>query len=634
MTVRAAVTAAMAVLVLLLAGLPVAANETNGADAAASARADALNRNRRFTPPAAYRGFTDFGCYDDPIEDLVQDGAADNPQGEPGPAADLLQYCVSHEPFPEPGDEDAPVLFGFSAQVLEPADPLGDPAWGEDNTFIGLLVDTDGDEDAELIVQYEVLDGALAAGVFNIANDTLLCEGEAAFTNGMFAVRGIPAECLGSPDQIRFFIGISRQEPGESGFLVDFAPNEQLYDGPLTDAAAPGLQCPEPLVDEGTTVDVVRVSSCVGGTEPISQAVAVSEITYSTFNAAAVILARSNDFPDALSGSGLAFGLGPVLYTYAPNDTDPTHDPTRLPPNTRAEVTRVLPRGQTVYLMGGTAAIHPGVEQELVDLGFRVVRFAGATREETAALVSSEVRALLEGFAAGTGFPDLRSVIVATRSNWPDAVVAGSISAFWGMPILLTDATSINPATQAALEAIDPEYIYVIGGSAVISRDVLAALQPFASGSATRPPFCPPADDNGDGTPDRFFNACRIGGENRVLTALGVGELNRYLLAQNPDADNPNGSIPPDSIYAAAVNMFRADGFTHALSATSFTGAFGGAAFIPLSGDAGDSVDVNTEVWICEFLPQLQFLFLMGDRDLVSDGVGQNVRSLLEGRCT
>jgi hypothetical protein len=119
-----------------------------------------------------------------------------------------------------------------------------------------------------------------------------------------------------------------------------------------------------------------------------------------------------------------------------------------------------------------------------------------------------------------------------------------------------------------------------------------------------------------------------------VLTALGVGELNRFLLAQNPDADNPNGSIPPDAVYAAAINLFRADGFAHALSATSFTGAFGGAAFIPLSGDLGDTVDTDTEFWICEFLPQLEFLFLMGDTDLVSDGVGETIRGLLEGRCT
>ncbi len=589
------------------------------------------------TPGPDRVGFTDLGCYDDPFGDVLDAGPVagplpENPEVVDVPEADLVQYCVGYRERAE--SEGGGAVLGFTAQVLEPTNPLTDPAWLQVQTFIGLLVDVNGDDDPDLRIDYGIFGGELAASVVNFADGTELCRHPAAFSGGIYQVAPFDASCLGSPAQLRVALGVSRQEQDSDSYVLDIGPNDRLYDGPLARAPQPAFQCPGPDPDEGTVVTIVRVRSCVGGTEPVSQAVAVSEATYNTFSAASVILARADNFADALAGSGLAFGLGPVLYAYSPQDPDAAHDSTRLPPNTRAEIIRVLPRGQTVYLMGGTSAISAAVEQELIGLDYRVTRFAGAGREETAALVADEVRFRLETFASLTGFPDLRSVIVATRNNWPDAVVAGSISSFWGMPILLTDATTVHPATQAALEEIQPEYIYVIGGSAVISVDVLRALRPYASGSAERAPYCPPFDSNGDGTPDTASNACRVGGSNRVLTALGVGELNRFLLAQNPDADNPNGSIPPDAVYAAAINLFRADGFAHALSATSFTGAFGGAAFIPLSGDLGDTVDTDTEFWICEFLPQLEFLFLMGDTDLVSDGVGETIRGLLEGRCT
>ena len=67
-------------------------------------------------------------------------------------------------------------------------------------------------------------------------------------------------------------------------------------------------------------------------------------------------------------------------------------DPERLAPNTLTELQRVLPPGGTVYLMGGAAAIAAGVAALLAGLGFTVVRFAGASLEESAVLVAAEVR--------------------------------------------------------------------------------------------------------------------------------------------------------------------------------------------------------------------------------------------------
>ena len=125
------------------------------------------------------------------------------------------------------------------------------------------------------------------------------------------------------------------------------------------------------------------------------------------------VVARSDDFADALAGSSLGFGVGPVLFS---TSTGPLAAPAK------AELDRALSPGSTVYVLGGTAALPPTIEGEIRALGLNPVRVAGTTREATAVRVAQE----LESFLAREGFAQPPMAIVATRSSWPDATMAGA----------------------------------------------------------------------------------------------------------------------------------------------------------------------------------------------------------------
>jgi len=137
---------------------------------------------------------------------------------------------------------------------------------------------------------------------------------------------------------------------------------------------------------------------------------------------------------------------------------------------------------------GGTAAPQvatPPVSLPTVD----VTRLAGADRFATAAAVSAA--------SYDRGVP---VVYVATGANFPDALAAGAAAVRGGGPVLLVTASNIPPATAAELARLDPASIKVVGGKAIISDGVLAALRPYATGGNVR----------------------RIAGDNRYATAARV----------------------------------------------------------------------------------------------------------------
>lgn len=121
-----------------------------------------------------------------------------------------------------------------------------------------------------------------------------------------------------------------------------------------------------------------------------------------------------------------------------------------------------------------------------------IQRVGGADRWETAALLSE-----LVGDADGR-------VIVAQGAaaeperGWPDPLAISSLAAAIQVPILLTAADVLPPATAAALARREPSEVVVVGGEASVSAAVVAELA------------------DGD-TPVR-----RIAGPNRYATAVAV----------------------------------------------------------------------------------------------------------------
>ncbi|NUP53310.1 MAG: PKD domain-containing protein [Catenulispora sp.] len=180
----------------------------------------------------------------------------------------------------------------------------------------------------------------------------------------------------------------------------------------------------------------------VAGADRIATGVAVSQLRWDPVSntapgarhAGAAVLARSDQFADALAGIPLAVAdNAPLLLT----------GPTALDERVEAELARILPAHGQVYLLGGTAALSPQVEARLRRDGYHTVRLAGADRFATALAIAQQ------------GLGDPAHVVVATGDDFPDALAAGpyAASAFAvnGQPaaILLSDDGTMPPAVAA-----------------------------------------------------------------------------------------------------------------------------------------------------------------------------------------
>jgi putative cell wall-binding protein len=193
----------------------------------------------------------------------------------------------------------------------------------------------------------------------------------------------------------------------------------------------------------GAPAAPTSITDRVSGSDRYATAAATSQAEFPTGGAPAVVLARGDDYPDALVGAPLAAAKnGPLLLT-----TGPT-----MPTVTQTELHRVLAPGGTVYILGGTSAVPTSVAFILGQLGYKVVRYAGADRFATAVAV-----------AAGLGNPS--TVLLASATNFPDALAAGPAAHLEGGAVLLTDGNTMVSWTADYLGA-HPGTVYAIGGPA------------------------------------------------------------------------------------------------------------------------------------------------------------------------
>lgn len=210
--------------------------------------------------------------------------------------------------------------------------------------------------------------------------------------------------------------------------------------------------------------------SRLSGTDRYGTGVAVSQAQWSNAGgdntpraiADAVVLARGDNFPDALAGTPLAKrDRGPLLLT----------EPGALNPLTANEIKRVLPKGKTVYILGGNQAVSPKVQSQLVALGYTVKRFGGSDRYQTALLIAQQ----------GMGSP--HQVVVATGQDFADALAAGPLAADEGNAILLSNGKTLDANTKAYIAgaqrkngAADPAFhLNAVGGAAVAATRYLGS---------------------------------------------------------------------------------------------------------------------------------------------------------------
>lgn len=315
-------------------------------------------------------------------------------------------------------------------------------------------------------------------------------------------------------------------------------------------------------------------------TDPIALAVAVSATAFDG-GAPFAVVASHGTHADALGGSGLAAGIGPLLFTASD----------ALDPRVATELTRAVAAGGDVYLLGGEAALGPSVAQAIGDLGFVVRRLAGPERTSTAAAVADEVNAV---------FSQTPVLFVANGDDWPDAVMAGGPAAAFALPVALVHVDWVPQPTVDLLRRQDLavlDRIVVVGGTAVVAEAVVQQIHEITG-------IVPE----------------RLAGADRTATAAAVALETRQQAA--------DFGLPGQAV-GIIVNGRRADGFSYALAATMIAATEIGY-LLPVEGEDGS---VLTQPIIDVICGEQVTLTVVGGADAVSEDVEALMRATTAQPC-
>ena len=195
------------------------------------------------------------------------------------------------------------------------------------------------------------------------------------------------------------------------------------------------------------------VEERIGGKDRIDTAIEISKKYYSY--ADNVIIARSDDFPDALTASVLAKALNaPILLT----------NPGALDSRVKAEIERL--GAKNVYIIGKENAISMNTKGQLKALG-KVERIGGSDRYETSAMVARKVVSLVgnKGIA-----------VIATGENFADALSMSPFAAKNGYPILLVSHNKVTGVIEKAIKDLGIKSVYIAGREMAVSYKVQKAL--------------------------------------------------------------------------------------------------------------------------------------------------------------
>ncbi len=290
----------------------------------------------------------------------------------------------------------------------------------------------------------------------------------------------------------------------------------------------------------------------IAGTNRFGTAVEVSKQGWPD-GAQTVVLARGDDYADALAGVPLAYQLNaPILLTHT----------NRLITSTKDEIIRL--GANKVIILGGTGAVSKAVALELQGMGLTVQRIAGSGRYETAALIAKE---MAKGGSFDTAF-------VAVGTNFADALSASAYAARSGYPILLAQPTRLPGSTETALIDLAITNTWVIGGTGVINDTVCAQLP----------------------------GAPRIAGNNRYATGIALAE--KFMPGYTKIVYLATGLVFPDAIAggvlaaknSSGVLLIRGDRAIPNQTVQDFLSARG-VKFAGVFGGTG-AVSAEIETWL------------------------------------
>ncbi|GAV30788.1 putative cell wall-binding domain [Coriobacteriaceae bacterium EMTCatB1] len=237
-----------------------------------------------------------------------------------------------------------------------------------------------------------------------------------------------------------------------------------------------------------------------------------------------VVIASGENFPDALSASGLAGAYdAPLLLVRKAELSDVVQQ----------EIDRLAP--SRVFVVGGPGAVSDTVVASIAARpSVRVVtRVSGADRYETSAEVARRVVSRLG--------PDFDGVVYVARGDlFPDALAVSPLAWRARRPVLLTAPGALSDSVRAVLHDLSPSEAIVIGGTGAVSSAVF---------------------DEVDGLAD---TARRVWGLDRYATAAAVAE------------DGVETGVAAPSFVAIATGA----NFPDALAGGALAGAEGGVLLL------------------------------------------------------
>ena len=333
------------------------------------------------------------------------------------------------------------------------------------------------------------------------------------------------------------------------------------------------------------------VSKRLWGQTSEGTAAAISQNDWNT--STYVLVTRSDYFTDALAGVPLAYKLwdhpsqvedapAPILLT----------DPHRLSPETKIEIQRL--QAKIVIIPGGPGAVVPQVEKELRQIPGvgEVQRIWAPSATGTARDIFQRIR--MYATQIGTAKPD--TAIIATLVNFQDALAASSPAAANNMPILLTQPNFLPPETLQALSDGKIKKIIIVGGEAVVTKNVENELKKRG-----------------------YEITARLSGKTEYDTAIAIAK------------DNRDFSFDYTTAYIA-----RGDWFTDALAG----GASASWMLYEQSGNLltapapiilvkSDKIPEATKLWLTTNKSTIQDVFILGGAGAISASVQSSIDTIV-----
>lgn len=237
----------------------------------------------------------------------------------------------------------------------------------------------------------------------------------------------------------------------------------------LTRAVVAGISAVSLLI----ALLVLPARAATGGTPPASVAERIAGGTRFATSVAIsqklpvgqrfVVLALGTNFPDALAASPASYepssdSFAPILLTQGSSLDSAVKD----------EIDRRLNPGDTVLLVGGSAALSPTIDASLSAAGYTPRRLTSYATGSGQPLNRFDTAAALAESLTTSPTVKLSEIIVTSGLNFPDALAASPYAALNRIPILLVTPDGIPAETQKFLDnhADTSTTVHVIGGTA------------------------------------------------------------------------------------------------------------------------------------------------------------------------